>query len=685
MTPAPPVGTVFHDLDTFVAHPRVDSLALSPDGSRLVASVSRLDPSGTGYRSALWEIDPTGESPAHRLTHGSAGEAAPVFTSSGDLLFTSARRPPEAEDSDEDGADDSALWQIDATGGEAHPIVVRPGGLTLARCASSADLTVVLAPVLPAAADEEQHARGHRHREKKGVDAILHQGYPVRFWDHDLGPAQPRLFTVSDEGGLTALTGDMGAALVEHEPDIAPHGRFLLTTATVPEAAGSQRSVLLRIDVDSGEQTRVIDEAGMDVQAALLSPDGTRALVSIDPHTTPASAPRPALYLLDLATGARTPVAADWDRWSTPAAWVADGSAVLVLADDRGRGPVFSVDPNSADVRQVTPDESTYSTVLTAPHGDQTVAYAIRSSPAFPAEVVRIDLRSGHVTPLRGPVARPELPGGLTEVTATAQDGSGLRAWLALPTSGNGPAPLLVFIHGGPLASSNAWTWRWNPWVLVAQGYAVLLPDPALSTGYGQDFVQRGWGAWGGAPYTDILALTDAAVTREDIDAERTAAMGGSFGGYMANWIAGHTDRFAAIVSHASLWALDSFGPTTDASSYWRREMTEQMALDNSPHRFVGQIATPMLVIHGDKDYRVPIGEGLRLWYELLADSALPAAPDGSTSHRFLYFPHENHWVLKPQHTKIWYKVVLGFLNEHVLGAPAAVPPEELGLSAPND
>jgi dipeptidyl aminopeptidase/acylaminoacyl peptidase len=202
----------------------------------------------------------------------------------------------------------------------------------------------------------------------------------------------------------------------------------------------------------------------------------------------------------------------------------------------------------------------------------------------------------------------------------------------------------------------------------------VLLPDPALSTGYGQEFVQRGWGAWGQAPYTDLLAITDAVEALPEIDAERTAAMGGSFGGYMANWVAGHTDRFRAIVTHASLWALDQFGPTTDHAYYWAREMTPEMAEANSPHRFVENIRTPMLVVHGDKDYRVPVGEGLRLWNELLTKSALPADDDGSTVHRFLYFPDENHWVLTPQHAKVWYQVVLAFLAEHVLGEKPELP-----------
>jgi dipeptidyl aminopeptidase/acylaminoacyl peptidase len=223
---------------------------------------------------------------------------------------------------------------------------------------------------------------------------------------------------------------------------------------------------------------------------------------------------------------------------------------------------------------------------------------------------------------------------------------------------------LLLWIHGGPLMSWNSWSWRWCPWVLAARGYAVLLPNPALSQGFGQDFVRRGWGEWGGAPYTDLMAAVDAAEQRPDIDASRTAVMGGSFGGYMANWVATQTDRFKAIVTHASLWDLDGFMGTTDAPYYWEKEWGDPLHEpkryeQNSPHRYADAIRTPMLVIHGDKDYRVPIGEGLRLWYDL-QKRGIPS--------KFLYFPDENHWVLTPGNATVWYETVIAFLAEHVLG-----------------
>ena len=165
------------------------------------------------------------------------------------------------------------------------------------------------------------------------------------------------------------------------------------------------------------------------------------------------------------------------------------------------------------------------------------------------------------------------------------------------------------------------------------------------------------------------MAITDAAAARPDIDPTRTAAMGGSFGGYMANWIAGHTDRFQAIVSHAGLWALDQmFGTTDDArvlAAQFGDPLTEpERYLANSPHRTSARITTPMLVIHGDKDYRVPIGEALRLWAELTS------GPAARRDVKFLYFPDENHWILTPATLWSGTRRCSRSSPTHVLGEP---------------
>ncbi|GCB57184.1 peptidase S9 [Rhodococcus erythropolis] len=664
-------GTPFDELDDYIALARLSGLLLSPDGSLLICARAVLDDKSAEYVSSLWEIDPEGRRPARRLTWGSTSESGAAFAFDGDVLFTATRAVPGESDPQ------PALWRLPAAGGEAQLLISRPGGVSSVSAAKAAPTFVAQTSVMASAISLDQDDQVRSARKDKKVTAMLHTGYPVRHWDHDLGPDHPHLVVAETDSKesveLRDITPTAGAALRETSTTISDDGLFVVTTWAVGAASAARRSTLVRIDTVTGDRTTLVDEADADVYNPVLSPDGTKLALIRETLTTPESAPRMTLQLYDFGSCAVTGVADGWDRWPTSLAWLPDGSGLVVTADDGGRGPIFTIDLWGQPVR-LTADDAAYTDVRVAPDGES--IYALRASYEAPPHVVRVDLGSGEITALRGPDALPELPGTLTEITARAEDGSTIRSWLALPTGAapHAPVPLLLWVHGGPLGSWNTWSWRWNPWLLVAKGYAVLLPDPALSTGYGQDFVQRGWGQWGKAPFTDLMAITDAAVAQPEIDPKRTGAMGGSFGGYMANWIAGHTNRFDAIVTHASLWALDQFGPTTDAAWYWQREMSPEMAVENSPHLYVADITTPMLVIHGDKDYRVPIGEGLRLWYELLAESGLPADDDGKTDHRFLYFPDENHWVLKPQHTKIWYEVVTAFLSEHVLGEDVALP-----------
>ncbi|WP_433272428.1 prolyl oligopeptidase family serine peptidase [Pseudonocardia xinjiangensis] len=675
-TPQTP-NTAFHDLQDYVALPRLSGLALSADGTRLVTTVAALVPEKNRYRPALWEVDPTGERPARRLTRGPTGESSPVFTPDGDLLFTSARPDPDATEQPADAP--QALWRLPANG-EAHVVGTRPGGIGAPVVAREAGTVAVTSMTLPSAVTADDDEKRRKERREKKVDAILHAGYPVRHWDHDLGPDEPRLLVgapgaLQGEGSVDwqDLTPAPGPALLETSHDITPDGTAVVTSWQLAEPGGSLRSILVVIDVATGERRVLADDAGHEFGHPVISPDGTQVACLRESLSTPTSPADFRLVVLPLAGGVARDVAPGWDRWVSDVRWTPDAAALVVTADDGGRSPVFRIDLGDGTLTRLTGDHGAYTDLQVSPDGRY--VYALRSAVDHPPAPVRLDAAAADQQPvaLPGPVQSPVLPGTLTEVHATAADGSPLRSWLVLPdgTTDSSPAPLVLWAHGGPLGSWNAWQWRWNPWLMAARGYAVLLPDPALSTGYGLDFIARGWGRWGAEPYTDLMTITDAAVDRPDIDGDRTAAMGGSFGGYMANWIAGHTDRFRAIVTHASLWALDQFGPTTDASFYWVREMTPEMAEHNSPHHHVDAIVTPMLVIHGDKDYRVPIGEGLRLWWDLVSRH------DGDPAdlpHRFLYFPQENHWILSPQHAVVWYQTVTAFLDHHVLGKDWQTP-----------
>ncbi|WP_369138962.1 S9 family peptidase [Modestobacter versicolor] len=671
-----PPPSPFHRLADFVALPRLGGLALSPDGTRLVTTVATLDAAGTKWQSALWEVDPAGQREARRLTRGPAGESAPVFTPAGDLLFTSARPDPAA--GKDAGEPTAALWSLPADGGEARLVLQRPhgiGGVTVA--ADTGDVAVV-ASTLPGAADADADKERRAARKDAGVTAVLHESYPVRYWDHDLGPAVPHVFWVgrlpaepaagapAAVPGWRDLTPDAGPPTGSGD-DVAlsPDGRWLVRSEEVPDGPAGRRSRLVVVEVASGDTRVLVDDPLADVHGAAFSPDSGRVVCTRESQSTFAEPPDYTLLLVDVATAQSRDLTAGFDRWPSAPQFSADGTGVYFLADDDGRHALFLVDCDGGAPVRLT-DQGAYSGLQVARDGS--ALYALRSGYDTPPVPVRLDPHAPgqDPAPLPNPGTIAHLPGTLRELDATASDGTRVQSWLVLPegASAERPAPLLLWVHGGPLMSWNAWSWRWTPWVLAARGYAVLLPNPALSQGFGQDFVRRGWGDWGAEPYTDLMAAVDAAEQLPEVDQTRTAAMGGSFGGYMANWIATQTDRFSAIVTHASLWHLDGFSGTTDAAWYWQREfgdpLTEPRRYDqNSPHRYADAIRTPMLVVHGDKDYRVPIGEGLRLWYDL-QKRGVPS--------KFLYFPDENHWVLTPGNAQVWYETVLAFLAEHVLG-----------------
>jgi dipeptidyl aminopeptidase/acylaminoacyl peptidase len=669
--------TAFHELNDYLALPRLEGLELSPDGRRLVTTVTTLDAEGTGFVRALWDIDASGQRPPRRLTRSAQGERSPSFTPTGDLLFTSERPDPERKPEDDPVA---ALWLLPADGGEARVIGERPGGIGAVSVASTSGSVLVSSMTMPAATTDEEDKLLRTARTDNKVSAILHSGYPIRYWDHDLGPDHPRLLfgaapSVDERIRWRDLSPKAAAALRDCHAELNPNGTTTVTEWQVTEPYGSSRRAIMTIDVESGSRRAVLDDGDHDYHTPRLSPDGLLLAAVRERRTTPTSPPRVELVLVPLAGGHTRTLTDDWPLWPSGVRWTPDGAALIVSADENGRGPLFRVAVSDGRVTRLTGDDACYTDMVVAPDG--TTIYALRSSIGEPPAPVRLTATGANQRPtaLIGPTTPPELPGTVTEVRTTAADGTELRAWLAVPDraatlDADRGAPLLLWVHGGPLNSWNCWHWRWNPWLLVARGYAVLLPDPALSTGYGQRFIARGWGRWGAEPYTDLMTITDAALARPDIDSDRCAVMGGSFGGYMANWIAGHTDRFAAIVSHASLWALDQFGPTTDDAYYWLTEMTAEMAERNSPHHHVARITTPMLVIHGNRDYRVPVGEATRLWYELMAQQSDPE----QQPHRFLYFPDENHWVLAPRHSQVWYLTVFAFLDWHVHGIPFQVP-----------
>ena len=712
---------------------RLQGLTATP-GGRIVASVSSLNAKGNAYRTRLHEYDTpvTDDAPVPApLTRGSASVGAVALMEDGTTLFTAKRVGEDGSESD-----DAQLWALPARG-EARELANRPGGFgglhlgdgvliaeigvhsqatneaehrELSQQRKDAGVTAALHADFPtrfwdhdlgparqilAVADlpeDLMRAEATPDPDASSADSDSAQA-PSAAGTSATGASAagasvtgPSAATDSDttdtgedEADETASTSVLhfrhipmpAGRLIDWSVDRA--GRHALVTMgdSWDDLLGATRMYLL--DLTGAAEPILIDETTPEREELFggeFSRDGSRAVVArVQNWWLEGRTLHPRLEILDIATRETTPLWPEFDHWATPT-WL-DDSTIVATSDDTGRGSVWigGVD-DPAPRRLAGGPEQDLSFSGLAVAGDQLVAVA--SGIIEAPRPILIDPDTGTITDLPQPADEVQTVGSLTEVTAHGEDGTEVRAWLCLP-DGEGPHPLVVFAHGGPWGSWNAWTWRWNPQPFVASGYAVLLPDPAISTGYGQEMIERGQHELGGAPFTDIMALTDATIARPDIDAERTAFSGGSYGGYMANWVAGHTgDRFRCIVTHASLWDTETMGTTTDNAG-WEAPMRDQNPTYN-PKRYVENIVVPMLVIHGDKDYRVPIAQGQALWYDLNTFSQTPRDEQGRTRHRYLYFPDEGHWILGRGNAQVWYETFLAFLDEHVLGEVGEQP-----------
>jgi dipeptidyl aminopeptidase/acylaminoacyl peptidase len=342
--------------------------------------------------------------------------------------------------------------------------------------------------------------------------------------------------------------------------------------------------------------------------------------------------------------------------------WVFDpsGDTLYLTAENEGKTAVYRTTTAPGSPRCVFPG-GTYTGLRPAGNG---IVFALKSTVSEPPEVVRLSVDDGRetaVTALNRPLLSGITLGAVEEFVYTGAGGREIQSWLVLPPGFDPgkPWPLVEVLHGGPHGIiGDQFHFRWNLHLLAAPGYVVLAPNFHGSTGRGQDFAACIHGGWGDRPFTDALAAVDALLERGFIDPSRMAAVGASYGGYLVSWIAGHTDRFACIVNHAGVSdTLAQFG--SDVTHGRERSLGGNPwdGLDGidrmNPVRHARRFVTPMLLSHGEQDYRVPVNQGVAL-YNLLKAKGVPA--------RLVYFPDENHWVLKPRNSRLWYQEVHAWL-----------------------
>src|SRR5512132_1946809 len=383
------------DLDLYLSLPRVAGLALAPDGGRLVTSVATPGPDGKKFTSALWELDPAGEAAPRRLTRSAPGETGAAFLPDGSLLFTSTRADSEAAPDAKADDEVARLWLLPAGGGEARPVAASPAGIDLLRVARDAGTVVWRTGVHPGADDLEADERRDKARSDAGVGALLFETYPIRYWDHYLGPREPRLFASApppaDDGRMAPgrpLTPAPGRALDEQEVAVTPDGATVLCGWDTGEAT-NPRSLLVAIEAASGERRVLLDDPGSSVGRIACSPDGRLAVCERIWHGDPGH-----------------PV--DVSLWPLEPVWAADSRALFFVADADGRTPVFRVEVGGADDGRVTrlSADGAFSDLCPAPDGER--LYALPATMAAPGQAVALDAAAADQRPAALPT--PGLP-----------------------------------------------------------------------------------------------------------------------------------------------------------------------------------------------------------------------------------------------------------------------------------
>ena len=495
--------------------------------------------------------------------------------------------------------------------------------------------------------------------------------YPFyRFWDTWLTDGYvTHLFRVDLDGSTIDLTPDLKAFIslasavpVTADFAVSPDGGQIVLSAALLDYGSMirPRYELWSISTDSGaEPVRLTpDNPGDDIQPVFLA-DGRivfGASTEMDYYGTP-------VHLTVLDAGAQTPLAGDWDL--SPSSWIPtpDGASVLAIAEASVRTRAYIVPLDGSEPRSIENDASVSSPSATNDH-----LYLLQQSLSRPPELVKTDWAGANfedVTTLNATLLSDLRLGRVENTTFVGADDDEVQMFIIYPPDFDDDLtyPLVHMIHGGPHGSfGDVWHQRWNAHAFAAPGYVVAMVNFHGSSSFGHAFTGSISGAWGDLPATDILRATDALIDRGFIDPDRMAITGGSYGGYLTTWLGTQTNRFSCAIAHAAVTNLAAMYATDWSTGLGRAAGAEpwEDPIRNarwSPSAHYAGYETPTLVIHGEQDYRVPIGQGLEL-YGILKAKGVDA--------RLIYFPDENHWILKPNNSMYWYSEVHAWLARYL-------------------
>ncbi len=647
---------------------RVANPVVSPDGRQVVFSVTRYSVEENKGNGDLWLVPTDGSAPPRRLTWNEGADSSPAWSPDGQrLAFVSKRGdgPPQ-------------LHLLPVGGGEAQPVTKLPVGVQSPKWFPDGKRIAFMASTWPDLNDDWDAVKKRVDEQKNDkTQAKISDSRVLRFWDEYRTDARrSHIFVVDLETqkvqDLTpGLDRQMDFMSPDGDWDLSPDGREIVYSANVTDPPyQTLNSDLFIQPVDKPGAARNItpDNPASD-GTPRYSPDGRYILYGrgrrpdIDPDFT-----RLARY--DRKSGAIEGLFDEWDN--SPGGWTftPDSQTVVFHAEARGRVNVYALPTagGTGEPRLVASGGTTGGAeVAPGPDGAPVVVFT-RTSMLQPAELYAVPLAGGEPRALSSFNAErlSKLDLGTTgEATFTGAGGDQVHMLLAFPPGFDAKRkwPLVQLIHGGPHgAFQDEFHYRWNAALFAAPGYVAALVNFHGSTGYGQAFAESILGSHGDKPFEDIMKATDYLIAQGYVDEKRMAAAGGSYGGYMVDWILGHTDRFAALISHAGVYDLMAQFASDAAwgrpNNYGGAPWTDPARVDLwSPSRFAKNFVTPTLILHGEKDYRVPVTQGINL-YGVLQGKGVPT--------RIVVFPDENHWVLKPQAALLWWKEALAWLDRYI-------------------
>ncbi len=664
------------DVEALWAIKRIGAPTLSPDGRLACASVTSYSMDRNVGTTELW-LYPTGfgsrdgtPSKPRRLTAGDK-DSDPRWSPDGTRIAIPAKRKDDAE---------AQIYWIAPDGGEATRLTNVATGASAIKWFSGGRRIAFVSWVWPDLRTESAQAKRCKEKKDATVKAHLTERGEYRYWDHWLTDGrEPHVFACDVATGRCEdlLTGT-GVALQPWDPtadhyDVAPDGRELaLTIDPAPEPGMMNRCDIVIVDLATRRSKNLTSRSGMSDEHPCYSPDG-RYIAYHAYDVARAFNDQGELRVLTRKSGENVRVAPAFDRATNHLQWTSDSSALLSLTEDRGRVGLWRY-PLSAPM----PSELVAGGVISgyAQSSDGTVLAYTRDTALHPPSLFAAAGDGASERPIeshnRALLARHAL-GEMREFTIDGFDGEPVQMFVTYPP-GFDPKrkwPLMHSIHGGPHASHHdGWHFRWNTQVFAGQGYVVAAVNYHGSSGFGQAFLETITGRYGEKELADIEAGTDFLLGQRYVDPARLTATGGSYGGYMVAYMNGHTDRYRAFVCHAGCYDWVSM-MATDGYRFFAKELgafhwdDEARVMRQSPHHYVRHASTPTLVIHGELDYRVPATQGLQYFNSLKAKD-VPA--------RLVYFPDENHWILKPRNSQLWYREFFAWLARFAPPAKQRVP-----------